>query len=220
MNPIDDHGRRGAPQPTWGATLSVNDPNAALLASVRPAPERSLETLIRRGVNAFSFDALAQGLHHSLPSQFASRKAAERGILGAIVGMGVGIGALIYIGATSMSTRAAVASNATSARIGSTLPNPEVPASQPSMLQHAGNASDRAAADGRRADLAQNRGQGSFTTALDLQQNVASLEPRAPEVAPPGARKPKAKRAAWKKKSKASTRRASQKRTRARTASQ
>ncbi len=239
MNQLDENTPRSAPQQTWAAAL-LSDPNAALLASLTPAPERTLESLFRGRVSALSLEALAKGLHRGLPSQFRSRKAAERGILGAIVGVGVAIGALIYLGATSMSTRGAVASApALSERMGSTLAGPEVLSREPALVQHAGHGprsaqGNQAANDVRLTDVAQNAGRESFNTALHPQQlhpqqldrqqldpqqvapeqGVASLEPSPP------ARSPKAKRAAWKKKSKAAARRAAQKRKRARLASQ
>jgi hypothetical protein len=75
----------------------VTDPNAALWASITPPANPSLQTLVRRRIESFSLELLAQRLFLSYPSVFRSRISAQNGILAGVVAAGAGVGLLGYM---------------------------------------------------------------------------------------------------------------------------
>src|SRR5690349_1926765 len=95
MNAPEEPAGRSVSQESWQAA-PVTDPNAALWASITPPANPSLQTLVRRRIESFSLELLAQRLFLSYPSVFRSRTSAQNGILAGVVALGAGAGLLGY----------------------------------------------------------------------------------------------------------------------------
>jgi hypothetical protein len=92
---------RTASQETW-QSAPLTDNNAALWASITPPADPSLQTLIRRRIEALSLDLLAQRLWLRFPGYFSSRATAQRSILGAAFALGAGLGLAGYLAVTAL----------------------------------------------------------------------------------------------------------------------
>jgi hypothetical protein len=119
MNAPEEPAGRSVSQESWQAA-PVTDPNAALWASITPPANPSLQTLVRRRIESFSLELLAQRLSLRYPSVFRSRVSAQNGILAGVVALGAGAGLLGYFAIGALlddSDPARVATGARSAQV-------------------------------------------------------------------------------------------------------
>lgn len=180
----------------------LGDPNAALWASITPPANPNLATIVRRRAAAFSLDLLAQRLYLRFPAYLSSRATARSAILAATVALGAALGTAGYLALGPQRPPAATQVAASPARAA------QAPAAAPSVAVRAGE-----------TVLAAGAPSPALTTVArsdTTEQIVRPVRPSA-DATDPNTAPPKAKRAATKKRSKASVRRPSKRRARATT---
>jgi hypothetical protein len=178
----------------------LGDPNAALWASITPPANPNLATIVRRRAAAFSLDLLAQRLYLRFPAYVSSRSTARTAILAATVALGAALGTAGYL-AFGPERPQAVAHGA---------------ASEASAAQ-APTAAPSVAARGGETVLAAAAPSPALTTTARSNTTEPIARPLLPsaDATDPNSAPPKAKRAATKKRTKASVRRPSKRRARA-----
>lgn len=91
---------------------TVNDPNAALWASITPTSDPSLSTKVRRRAAAFSPDMLAHRLRLALPRIFVSHAIAFYAVLGGAMVLGASVGLVGFAAADALTSETSSASEA------------------------------------------------------------------------------------------------------------
>jgi hypothetical protein len=199
MKAGDVSGGQTSSRESW-LSAPLSDPNAALWASITPPANPDLATMVRRRAAAFSLDLMAQRLYLRFPAYFSARSTARTAILAATVAVGAALGTAGYLALAPQRPQAAApvaASDARAAHGGTVAPSAPVRSGETVVAAPAPSPTPTATA---RADA--------------TEQSVQPLMPRA-DAADPNATPAQAKRAATKKRSKASARRASKRRVRA-----
>lgn len=198
MNAGDVSGGQTSSRESW-LSARLGDPNAALWASITPPANPDLATIVRRRAAAFSLDLLAQRLYLRFPATFAARSTARTAILAATVAFGAALGTAGYLALGPEQPQAAAPTAASEARAARETVAPSAPVRTGETVVAAPAPSPTLTATAR-ADA--------------TEQVVQPLMPSA-DAADATATPAKAKRAATKKRSKASARRASKRRVRA-----
>jgi hypothetical protein len=198
MKAGDVSGGQTSSRESW-LSARLGDPNAALWASITPPANPDLATLVRRRAAAFSLDLLAQRLYLRFPAYFAARSTARTAILAATAAFGAALGTAGYLALGPAHLPAAAPTAAIEARAAHETVAPSAPVRSGETVVAAPAPSPTLTATAR----------------VDAtEQSVQPLMPSA-DAADPNATPAKAKRAATKKRSKASARRASKRRVRA-----
>jgi len=199
MKAGDVSGGHTSSRESW-LSARLGDPNAALWASITPPANPDLATLVRRRAAAFSLDLLAQRLYLRFPAHFSSRSTARIVILAATVACGAALGTLGYLALGPQHPQAATPEAASGARVS------QAHTAAPSAPVRAGETVLAAPAP--------NPALTTVARSTATEQIVQPLTPSA-DATDPNATPAKAKRAATKKRSKASARRATKRRARA-----
>jgi hypothetical protein len=178
----------------------LGDPNAALWASITPPANPNLATIVRRRAAAFSLDLLAQRLYLRFPAYVSSRSTARTVILAATVALGAALGTAGYLAFGPQGPQAVAHGAASEASAA------QAPTAAPSVAPRAGETVLAAAAPSP-----------ALTTTARSNTTEAIARPLLPsaDATDPNSAPPKAKRAATKKRTKASVRRPSKRRARA-----
>jgi len=205
MNAPEERAGRSVSQESWQAA-PVTDPNAALWASITPPANPSLQTLVRRRIESFSLELLAQRLFLSYPSIFRSRISAQNGILAGVVALGAGVGLLGYFGLGALLEDAEQTELAAGAVRAAHVTAEHAPAALPAAMAAAVMATPRRGEALRASDTPT---LAATAQATSTEQAVQALEPSAElddEVAPPKAKRATASKHKKKSKSKAKAR--------------